>query len=198
MTVLAPATRPQAPPSDHRPPDRSPTPGLQALPTPVRRPANGLFALLVLGLLMTGMVGYLMLQTSLQEQAVSLHQLNQEADILRARESYLRAGLATRTTAQELARSARDLGLTPNLQATFIDLTAGQVVGANQAATGDEAPGLSRPVAPAPVVPAVPVVADPAAVDPAVDPAAPDAAADSAADAAPPVDGEAVAGEVVQ
>jgi hypothetical protein len=177
------------------------------LPAPVRRPANGLFALLVLGLLMTGMVGYLMLQTSLQEQALSLHQLNQEADVLRARESYLRAGLATRTTAQELARSARDLGLTPNLRAAFIDLAAGQVVGAGQTVTGDEAPGLSRPVVPAPVVPAVPDPVVPADGDPVVpadgdpvvpadgDPVVPadgDPAAggDVAADAAPPAAGE--------
>jgi len=89
------------------------------------------------------MVGYLVLQTTLQEQAFTLNTLRSESDELSARQSYLEAGLVARTTPLELAQAARSLGLVANPYGSFIDSTTGQVTGVTTVVRGDELPTLN-------------------------------------------------------
>ena len=111
------------------------------------RLADVSFALLALGLLLIGMVGYLFLQTTLQQQAFTLNSLHSTADVLSARESYLEAGLAARTTPLELARAAAALGMVANPYGTFIDVRTGQVTGVGRPVQGQELPRLAQPAA---------------------------------------------------
>jgi len=142
--------------------------GVSAASAP-RRLADMSFALLALGLLLIGMVGYLFLQTTLQQQAFTLNSLQSTAAVLSARESYLEAGLAARTTPLELARAASALGMVANPYGTFIDVRTGQVTGVGRPVQGEELPRVSQPPA-APAQPAQPAVAP---AQPAVAPAQP-------------------------
>jgi len=184
-------------------------PRLQAVVTPRGRLADVPFSLFALGLLLAGMVGYLFLQTTLQQQAFTLNSLRSEAAVLSARQSYLEAGLAARTTPLELARAAQGLGMVVNPYGTFIDLRDGQVLGVNRPVQGNELARLSLPAAVA-----GPVQPDPAAQAPAAPPAvaqaapppaeaapaaaepAPEAAPPAAAEAAPPAAPEAAGAAV--
>jgi hypothetical protein len=145
--------------------------------------SNVPFGVLVIGLLLAGMIGYLFLQTELQRQAFELNDLRIEASYLQARESYLEAGLATRTTPLELARSAAALGMVANPYGTFLDVRTGEVLGANRPVAGNEVPVMSAPVA----------IAEPEP-EPEAEPAA-DALAADGAEAAAGEAGEGAAAE---
>ncbi|MDR0990997.1 MAG: hypothetical protein LBL92_06530 [Propionibacteriaceae bacterium] len=163
MTAIAPELSPLIGPAPAGP-------TLRPLPPVSRQLPAVPFALLVFGLLLVGMVGYLVLQTTLQQQAFTLNDLRAEADALSAQESYLEAGLAARTTPQELARAAQTLGMVANPYGTFIDLTSGQVTGVNQVVAGQELPKLNQALANAM---AVTSVAAPALTDAATSAVAP-------------------------
>jgi hypothetical protein len=174
VTVLAPDLRPAPAPQ------REAGPFLQTVPGALRRRSGAPFTVLVFGLLLGGMIGYLMLQTTLQEQAFKLNDLRSEAEVLSARQSYLEAGLALRTTPQELARAAQDLGMVANPYATFIDLATGAVTGVGQPAAGTEFPRLEIPATTTTTATATTAEAAPAVADPAT--AEADAAAEGVAE----------------
>jgi hypothetical protein len=164
--------------------------GLQALPSRSRGLPGATSTILVFGLLLGGMIGYLVLQTTLQEQAFTLNSLRDQAGVLSARQAYLEATLATQATPVELARAAAAAGLVANPYAAYLVLPSGEVRGVVKPVTGTELSGISVPP-PAPswrqgrgpaaaVPPAATVPAPPAA--PATDAGAPDPnAPDSAA-----------------
>jgi hypothetical protein len=150
------------------------------------------FTLLVFGLLLGGMIGYLVLQTTLQEQAFELSDLREEAELLEAREAYLEAGLATRTTPLELARSASALGMVANPYSTFLNLTTGVITGVNRPVVGDELPIISAPLpTEAEIAAAEAAAAEAAAAQAAAEAAAAAAAAEGAAEGEPVAEGEA-------
>ncbi|MDR1450127.1 MAG: hypothetical protein LBI84_08025, partial [Propionibacteriaceae bacterium] len=90
------AFQPQSAESSVRP--AMPAPSLRGLPSQGRRFGGAPSAALVFVLLLGGMVGYLVLQTTLQEQAFTLSGLREQNRVLTAREAYLEATLATQST----------------------------------------------------------------------------------------------------
>lgn len=164
-------------------------PQLRSISSPPRRLASSTFALLVVGLFMSGMVANLVLTTLLQNQAFAVRKAQAAASELSYRASDLEAQVNRAQAPAMLGERAAALGMVPNPHAVFIDLSSGEVLGKPVPATGAEIPSLTMlppvveevPPADAPKAPAVDPTAEPAA---AVEPAAPtksDAAAEPAA-----------------
>lgn len=139
---------------------------LQAVPTlaPEKRWPKGLFPLTILALLAVGLVGHLLLQTSIQEQGFELASLQDQAESLVAHQAILEAALDKQSTPQQLAYAAAGLGMVANPYTTFISLETGEVSGLNKPVVGDEMPQVSArpsmpsneaPVAVGPPVPPV-------------------------------------------
>lgn len=130
------------------------------------------FLLILASVLVVGMVGVLLLNTTLQSRAFEVRRLQKQANEL----AYLRADLDYKArqlaTTDELARRAKDLGMVPNPYPVFVVLPSGEVRGVPKPVRGDELPtmtykspaevaaarqaAVAPPPAPAPVEPAQP------------------------------------------
>ena len=116
---------------------------------PVARPQashalfKGSFPLMVLALLAAGMVGHLVMQTKIQDQAFELGALQTQADRLGAQEAILSATLDKQSTPQQLAYTAAGLGMVANPYATYLVLPTGEVIGTDEAVRGNELPVIS-------------------------------------------------------
>jgi hypothetical protein len=112
----------------------------------VARPASHLarfpFLLVLIGLFGIGMVGLLMLNTTLQSQAFESRTLNRQATELAYTQADLENQLAALAAPQELARRASELGMRPNPFPAFLVLPSGKVVGKAIPVNGHEVPGL--------------------------------------------------------
>ncbi len=84
---------------------------------------RGLFPVTILALLGAGLIGHLVIQTSIQEQGFELAGLQSQAEYLSAQQSMLQAILVTQSTPQQLAYSASQIGMVVNPYSTFINLT---------------------------------------------------------------------------
>jgi hypothetical protein len=89
-----------------------------------------------------GMVGLLMLNTTLQSQAFESRTLNRQATELAYTQADLENQLAALAAPQELARRASELGMRPNPFPAFLVLPSGKVVGKPIPVNGNEVPGL--------------------------------------------------------
>ncbi len=154
-------------------------PQLRGLSRPPRRVSTIPFAVMMVGLFIAGMVGLLLLNTQLQNQAFEVRAVQREANERGYRVSDLESQLTRAKAPAELGRRATELGMVPNPHSVFIDLASGKVVGTPTPARGDEIPSL-KVLPPAPAVPPL----DPNA--PAVDPNNPDAGTAAAPSAAQP------------
>ncbi|MDR0960578.1 MAG: hypothetical protein LBM23_09625 [Propionibacteriaceae bacterium] len=110
---------------------------------PGRHLANGPFALLVLGLLAIGMVGHLLLQTTIMEQSLALEELEGRSTALYQQEALLNAELEQRSAAPSLAAEAGRLGMVANPYATYVVIPSGEIRGVNHPVTGTEMPVMS-------------------------------------------------------
>ena len=160
-----------AAPGLERPAGRVRTRGPRLALVPAARPAprgplrRSPFVAVVVSLLAAGLLGLLMLNTALAQDAFELHTLKQESRALEDREEVLRREVEALQAPSELAARATELGMVPAGPPAFLRLSDGAVLGST---TPAEAP------------------VDPEAlVDPDVPAAAPsDATADAPADAA--------------
>lgn len=148
-------------------------PELRSIVSPPRRIAPVPFGVMMVALLVAGMVGLLLLNTQLQNQAFEVRDAQRTASELGYRVSDLEAQVTRAAAPATLGRRASEMGMVPNPHAVFIDLESGRVVGEPRKVTGQEVPSLVL-VPPAPEVPPL----DPEA--PAVDPSNPDAGAAAA------------------
>lgn len=144
---------------------------------------KGVFPVALLVLLAGGLVGHLVLQTAIQQQAFQLAGLQDQADSLAAQQAILSAALEQQSTPEQLAWAAAGLGMVANPYTTYLDLATGQVSGIDRPVRGDELPAISaRPDLAPPDAP-IDVVAQAGA------PETPDPAdqtgADASADAGP-------------
>lgn len=156
-------------------------PQLRSVPRPRREPMGPIaFAMLVIGILVAGMVGLLMLNTMLQNQAFEVRSAQRQARELGYRVSDLESQVTRANSPANLGRRAGELGMVPNPNAVFIDLRTGQITGKPTRVTGGEIPSLSTGSAPA--VP--PLDAKNPAVQPAATPSASPSASASAAPSA--------------
>lgn len=128
---------PVTPTSERTAPAR---PRLGLVPTPHRTMGRIPFVSVLAALLVAGLVGLLVLNTHLQNQAIAANDLRNEAAAMSYREGELRQQVIEESSTGELTRKASKLGLRPNDHIAFVDLRTGEI-------TGDAAPaeGEARP-----------------------------------------------------
>lgn len=122
------------------------SPRLRVVPPPRRRRSPRTpFVLLVVGLLAGGLLGLLMLNTVLAQDAFVLHDLRTQSSALSDREDALVQQVAAREAPGALAARARALGMVPNPNPAFIRLSDGTVLGKPAPATAPPAPPATTP-----------------------------------------------------
>lgn len=143
VTRTRPRLRPPA-----RPPARS---RLRAVPSRAPRPHGAAFVVLLVIVLAVGMVGLLMLNTSMQRSAFALEDLQDRAASLTVRRQLLEQQVQRMRSPERLARRATDLGMVQMASPVFLRLEDGRVLGAPSAALAGTGPRLV-PVEPEPDV----------------------------------------------
>lgn len=98
---------------------------------PRRRPAAPRvpFMILVSLVLLGGVVGLLLFNTSMQQASFAATALEAKADRLKAREQGLQMQIDRLRDPQRVADRAKDLGMVPMVNPAFIDLADGSVLG---------------------------------------------------------------------
>lgn len=134
------------------------------------------FVLLVLAVLGVGLVGLLLLNTSLQQGSFAIHDLQRQTSLLADRQSELERKVAVLQAPENLAARAVKLGMVPNPNPAFLRLSDGKVL-------GDPTPATAPPK-PKPKVAAKPPVKPAAGAKPPATGAKPPAAV-----AKPPANG---------
>ena len=136
------------------------------------------FVTLVSLVLVAGIVGLLLFNTSMQQASFAASSLENEADVLAAREQTLRMELDELRNPQRVAEEAQRMGMVIPSAPVFLDLETGKTSGVRTPATRENAIQLlpPAPVKPAILAPAPTVVEVPAATTPEP-PALPDAQA---------------------
>jgi hypothetical protein len=115
---------------------------LRAVAQPAARLARFPYLLVLIGIFGVGMVGLLMLNTTLQSQAFQSRTLNRQATELAYAQADLENQLDALAAPQELARRASELGMRPNPFPAFLVLPSGKVVGEPNPVSGHELPAL--------------------------------------------------------
>lgn len=166
-------------------------------PLRAERASRGVFALVVLTVLIVGMLAVLLINTSLAQGAFTVSQLRSERAQLLQQEQALTEAVAALAAPESLETRARGLGMVPSENPVFLDLTTGRVLGKAKPAPGTRST-MPRLLTPADATASEGVdtglgglpILPPAAVDPA---AADAAAAQAAANEPGAVDAEAPA-----
>lgn len=165
----------------------SPGPALRTVVNTPGRLAKVPFMLFLATILGLGMVGLLVLNTTIQDQSRTLRTLQRQASALGYREAALQSEVAQLRGVENLAQQATRLGMRPNPFPAFIELPSGKIIGTPRVVAGDEMPGF---IWTAPPIPTSVAPASGAAAEPAAQPAAAAVAAASAGDpVAAPADG---------
>ncbi|MVA77301.1 hypothetical protein GC722_14900 [Auraticoccus sp. F435] len=127
---------------------RRPGPGprsarhLRPVPSAVPRLARVPFLLVLAAVLGLGMVGLLVLNTTVQTNAVEVRALEQQLTTLSYTEAELKTRLDQAESPADLATKASDLGMRPNPYPAFIDLETGEVLGDPRPVEGKEMTSL--------------------------------------------------------
>ncbi|MHB1800853.1 MAG: hypothetical protein ACYCU5_04175 [Actinomycetes bacterium] len=130
-----------------------PRPRLRVVPTP-RAPAHRVpFVVLVIVLLAGGLVGLLVLNTTMNQDAFALSTLRAQAKVLADQEQSLTASVAAAQNPATLASRAEALGMVPGVNPVFIRVPSGQVLGVPEPGRAPSPKASVRPsTQPAPVV----------------------------------------------
>lgn len=115
---------------------------LRRVTIPNRRIASVPFVVGLGVLLAIGMVGLLLLNTALQEQAFAVRDQQKAADLLGYRVSALESEVTEARSSSRLAMEAAKLGMVPNPYPVYLSLPAGTVIGDPSKMTGDEVPDI--------------------------------------------------------
>ncbi len=123
------------------------------------------FVTLVSLVLVAGIVGLLLFNTSMQQASFAASSLENEADTLAAREQTLRMELDELRNPQRVALEAQQMGMVIPAVPVFLDLETGKTIGVRTPATRENAIQLlpPAPIKPAVLAPAPTVVEVPAA-----------------------------------
>ncbi|MBK8463395.1 MAG: hypothetical protein IPL36_10260 [Nigerium sp.] len=117
-------------------------PKLRGIASPPRRMGPVAFAVTLVCVVVAGMVGLLALTTALQNQAFEVRAAQRTANELGYRVSDLASRVNRASAPAELGRRATELGMVPNPNAVFIDVTTGTITGDPVPVRGDEMPSL--------------------------------------------------------
>jgi cell division protein FtsL len=132
-----------------RAPAASPPARLALVPETATRPHRTPFVLLVVAVLGVGLVGLLLLNTTLAQGSFRMHDLQRQTAALQDQEQQLQIAVDDAATPQRLARAARKLGLVPAPDPGFLRLSDGKILGQPSAAAAPVVHASARP-SPAP------------------------------------------------
>jgi cell division protein FtsB len=104
------------------------------VPAPPWRAPLTPFVLVAVGLVVTGLIALLLLNTLVAEDSFRVRQLEQETTALREREQVLLAQVARLDAPAELARRARALGMVQAGSPAFIRLSDRRFLGSSRPA----------------------------------------------------------------
>lgn len=110
---------------------------LRLVPPPKPRLSRASFLMLLIGLVGIGMVGLLLLNTALQNQAFAASQLRQQAAQSSYKQGELTQLVIEAGSTRELTRKATELGMRPNQGIGFVELPDGRISGDPTEADGD-------------------------------------------------------------
>ncbi|MDG4765333.1 hypothetical protein O7632_14695 [Solwaraspora sp. WMMD406] len=113
-----------------------------APPAPVAVP-RAPFIAMILVVVVGGVLGVLLVNTKINENAIRLGTLQQEQSHLDLKEQQLKKEIAQHEAPNNLAAQARKLGLVESGPPAFIRLPDGRVIGVPQPATGE--PSITSP-----------------------------------------------------
>lgn len=113
-------------------------PALRPLATPGRRMARLPFLIVLIAAFGVGMVGLLMLNTTLQNQEFEARRLSSQASQLTYVQDDLAAQLQTVSSPESLAQKAYAQGMRPNVHPAFLVLPDGTVTGKAEKTEGNE------------------------------------------------------------
>ncbi|MFT4218534.1 MAG: hypothetical protein QM619_15305 [Micropruina sp.] len=128
-----------------RAPEEHPQPrwSLREVGIPQRRTMASIpFILSLAVLLALGMVGLLLLNTALQEQAFAVRDQQKAATQLGYRLAALETEVTEARSSTRLAIAATELGMVPNPYPVYLPLPSGDVIGKPTAMTGSEVPDV--------------------------------------------------------
>lgn len=116
---------------------RSSRPHLRMV-SPLRpeRASRGVFALVVTGILVAGMVFILVINTSLAQGAFTIGELQAQQATLSQQEQTLSEAVAAVAAPEALEQRARAFGMVPSQTPVFLNLPGGKVIGRAKAAPG--------------------------------------------------------------
>ncbi len=116
-------------------------------PLRAERASRGVFALVVGGLLIAGMIGILVINTSLAQGAFTISELQAEQATLTQQEQTLSEQVAGAAAPESLEQHARALGMVPSQTPVFLSVPSGKVLGQPKPAPGGtgSAPVLLTP-----------------------------------------------------
>ena len=125
-------------------------PALSTAPAPRASVAgNGVFALVVIGILLTGMVLLLVLNTTLAQGAFEIGALTQSQNQLAVTEQQLLQAVAAEEAPESLQKRAGALGMVPVTSPVFLRLADGAVLGTPTPAAAPRARAAAPATAPA-------------------------------------------------
>jgi hypothetical protein len=111
---------------------------LTVVPRGRTRAAKVPFVTLVTLLLVGGVVGLLLFNTSMQQASFATTSLEAQARTLSAHEQTLRMELDDLRDPQRVAQQAQELGMVPSVNPAFLDVTDGTVLGQPRPATPED------------------------------------------------------------
>jgi cytoskeletal protein RodZ len=106
------------------------------------RASRGVFALIVTGMLVAGMIVILIINTSLAQGAFTISALQSQEATLSQQEQTLSEVVAASAAPDALEKSARALGMVPSETPVFLNIRNGRVLGRPKAAPGRKAATL--------------------------------------------------------
>jgi len=111
----------------------APRPQLDVVPVQAREARRVPFVALVVGVLTIGLVGLLVLNTSLQRGAYAVTDLRAQAADLTLRQQNLQVKVAELQSPQRVAEEALAIGMVQGDNPAFLSLTTGKVIGVPRA-----------------------------------------------------------------
>ena len=110
-------------------PDSGTRSRLSVVPPRATTARSGPFVLLVAAILVIGLVGLLMLNLSMQKASFQLASLQDRSDALQTREQRLDVTVDRLSSSDRLTDEATRMGMVPNPNPVFLDLSNGKVIG---------------------------------------------------------------------
>lgn len=131
---------PQTPKPTPTPTPTENRPRLRPVPRPRGRLARMPFLMVLAGLLGLGMVGLLLLNTTLQNQAFQASELKRTAAEMTYQQGELEAAVAEADSVSELSRRASQLGMRPHSEVAYVVVGENKVIGEAKPADGSYLP----------------------------------------------------------